>query len=127
MGGVLRQASRGLRFLLRLRKDMMESANTVMIDGKIPSQQTDLKGAKLRKACAEFESLLVHYIFKSGRATLPGNGLFDSTNESKMYKSMMDEQMAVCVSKGKGLGLGALLYSQLSGKREVPDSFRESA
>jgi len=106
---------------------MMESANSVTTNGKIPSQHTDLKGAKLRKACAEFESLLVHYIFKAGRGTLPGNGVFDNTNESKLYKSMMDEQMAVCVSKGKGLGVGALLYSQLSGKGEVPDSFRESA
>jgi flagellar protein FlgJ len=92
---------------------MMEPANTVTTDGKIPSQQTDLKGAKLRKVCAEFESLLVHYIFKSARATLPGNGLFDNTNESKMYKSMMDEQMAICVSEGKGLGLGALLYARI--------------
>jgi flagellar protein FlgJ len=105
---------------------MMEPTNSVTAGGKIPSLHTDVEGVKLRKACAEFESLLVQYIFKSGRATLPGNGLFDNTNESKLYKSMMDEQMAVCVTKGKGLGLAALLYSQLSGKREVPDSFRES-
>lgn len=67
----------------------------------------------LRKACAEFESIFIHYMLRTARKALPENGLFDNTNESKIYKSMMDEQMSNVVTKGRGLGLGELLYNKL--------------
>lgn len=70
--------------------------------------------ARLRKVCAEFESIFINYMLKSARKALPENALFDRSNESKIYKSMMDEQMARCVTKGRGVGLGELLYDALS-------------
>jgi flagellar protein FlgJ len=69
---------------------------------------------RLRKVCADFESIFVHYMLRSARKALPEDNLFGNTNESKIYKSMMDERMARAVSRGKGLGLGALLYNELS-------------
>lgn len=69
----------------------------------------------LRKACAEFESIFIHYMLRAARKALPEDGLFDHTNESKIYKSMMDEQLAHVVTKGRGVGLAALLYDGLSG------------
>jgi len=68
---------------------------------------------KLRRACSEFESIFLHYILKSARRSLPENGLFDKTNESKIYQSMLDEQMALSIALGRGLGLGDLLYEAL--------------
>jgi len=80
-----------------------------------------VKKSGLRKACAEFESIFIHYMLRAARKALPEDGLFDNTNESKIYKSMMDEQMARAVTKGRGLGLGELLYNQLSeGKTKAP-------
>jgi len=67
----------------------------------------------LRRACAEFESIFINYMLRSAREALPEDGLFDNTHESRIYKSMMDEQMARAVTRGRGVGLGELLYNEL--------------
>lgn len=73
----------------------------------------DAKDKKLRRVCADFESIFMHYILKTARSALPEDGLFDKTCESKIYKSIVDEQMALSVARGRGMGLGQLLYEQL--------------
>ena len=75
--------------------------------------ESHVKDFKLRKACADFESIFIYYMLSSARKALPEDGLFDNTHESKIFKSMMDDQMARAASKGRGLGLGALLYNEL--------------
>lgn len=78
------------------------------------SPKSEIQDANLKKACSDFESIFLQYILKSARNTLPGNELFDRTHESKMYKSMMDEKLAVTVARGKGTGLADMLYGELS-------------
>jgi flagellar protein FlgJ len=96
---------------------------TAMISGthrtppEVPAQN-GTRDAKLRRVCADFESIFMHYILKSARRGLPENGVFDKTYESKIYKSMVDEQMALSVARGRGMGLGQLLYEQLTGDRK---------
>lgn len=77
------------------------------------SAQTAVKDAKLRQACADFESIFIYYILKSMRKSLPQNGLFDNTQEQKVYKSMADQAMSENIARGRGMGLGKLLYNQL--------------
>jgi Rod binding domain-containing protein len=60
-------------------------------------------------------------MLSSARKAIPEGGLFDNTHESKIFKSMMDDQMARAASKGRGLGLGALLYDKLR-EAEIKDS-----
>ena len=76
------------------------------------------KDRQLAKVCADFESLLIHYILKTGRATLPDHGFLGHSHESQVYKSMMDEKVAITVSRAGGMGVGALLYQQLAQKNE---------
>ena len=85
------------------------------------------KDAKLRQACADFESIFVNYVLRSARKALPHQGLFHDTREGKIYESMMDEQMARSVTRGRGLGLGALLYEQLGQQEDPSLSFSDSA
>ena len=68
--------------------------------------------AQLKKACADFESIFIYNIFKSMRKSLPQNGLFGNSQEQKVYKSMADQAMAENIARGKGMGLGELLYNQ---------------
>lgn len=68
---------------------------------------------KLKQACAEFESLFLNYLLKSMRASVPEGGLIDQTEESKMFKAMLDEKMADEISASGGLGLGEILYRKL--------------
>jgi flagellar protein FlgJ len=79
----------------------------------VASAQTAMKDAQLKKACADFESIFIHYILKSARNSLPQNGLFDNAQEQKVYKSMADQAMSENIAKGRGMGLGKLLYNQL--------------
>jgi len=68
---------------------------------------------KLKQACAEFESLFLNYLLKSMRASVPEGGLIDQSEESKMFKAMLDEKLADEISASGGLGLGEILYQQL--------------
>jgi len=79
----------------------------------VASAQTAMKDAKLRQACADFESIFIHYVLKSMRNSLPQNGLFENSQEQKVYKSMADQAMSENIARGRGMGLGELLYSQL--------------
>ena len=79
----------------------------------VASAQTAVKDPKLKKACADFESIFIYYILKSMRKSLPQNGLFDNTQEQKVYKSMADQAMSESIARGRGMGLGKLLYDQL--------------
>jgi len=96
-----------------------EMMNAMMIDeipvGTVHSPRDKAAhDAKLKKACSDFESIFLQYLLKSARNTLPENNLFENTHESKMYKSMMDEKLAVSVSRGRGTGLAKLLYEDLA-------------
>lgn len=69
--------------------------------------------ARLKEACADFESIFIYYMFKSMRKSLPQNGLLDNTQEQKLYKSMADQAMSENIARGRAMGLGELLYNQL--------------
>lgn len=84
------------------------------IHSKLPvaSAQTAMKDARLAQACADFESIFIHYILKSARKSLPQDGLFGNTQEQKVYESIADQAMSESIARGRGMGLGKLLYDQ---------------
>ncbi len=100
-------------------------ADQTLSGASVVSEKDSLKDSKLRKVCADFESIFVQYILKSGRQTLPDNGLLGNSQGSKIYKSMMAESLARSVSKGQGTGLGQLLYNQLKGSARPESSISE--
>lgn len=71
--------------------------------------------AKLERACSEFESIFITYMLKSMRTALSEDGLFGNNNESKIIQSMFDENLALGMAKGGGIGLGKMLFESLSG------------
>ena len=91
------------------------TGTTTKIHSKPPraSAQTAIKDVQLKKACADFESIFIYYIFKSMRKSLPQNGFFGNTQEEKVYKSMADQAISENIARGGGMGLGELLYNQL--------------
>ena len=94
--------------------DLTGMTSEIVARRPVVSTETDRKDAKLRQACADFESIFIYFILKSARKSIPENGLLESSHESKIYKSMLDEQMAQSVAKGGGMGLGQLLYEELT-------------
>lgn len=70
----------------------------------------------LKKVAQQFESLFVSMMIKSMRSA---NEVFENGNpfnsqESKFYRDMLDQQMSLSLSHGKGLGIADVLYRQLS-------------
>src|SRR3954466_1113606 len=76
------------------------------------AQESDPK--VLREAAKQFESLFTKMMLESMRKASFGDPMFGS-DQGDMYQGMMDDQLAVSLSEGKGLGLAAMLIRQLGG------------
>jgi flagellar protein FlgJ len=67
----------------------------------------------LHEAAKQFESLFTKMMLESMRKASFGDPMFGS-DQGDMYQGMMDDQMAVQLSQGKGLGLADMLIRQLT-------------
>jgi peptidoglycan hydrolase FlgJ len=72
----------------------------------------------IRAAAQQFESLFTDMMLKSMREAKLSNGLGD-TQESDLYQDMYDQQIALKMSQGKGLGLAEMLVAQLTRNRAM--------
>jgi peptidoglycan hydrolase FlgJ len=68
--------------------------------------------AAVREAARQFESLFTSMLLKSMREASLGESLGDS-EQTRFYQDMFDQQLALQLSKGKGLGLAEHLVQQL--------------
>ena len=66
----------------------------------------------LRKVAQQFESMFTRMMLKSMRDAVGTDPIFGSDQE-KMYQGMYDDQLALQLSKGKGMGLADMLVRQL--------------
>ena len=90
---------------------------------KLKSMPDDKSDEALAAVAKQFESIFVNMMLKSMRDS---NAVFEEdnfmhSNESKFYQDMMDNQMAVSLSQGNGIGLGDVLYRQLKAKVMSPE------
>jgi peptidoglycan hydrolase FlgJ len=69
---------------------------------------------KLKKACADFESMLVFQLLKTMRQTVPKDGLLKASQGEETYRMILDQKIADdLANKGQGLGLQKMLYNQI--------------
>ncbi|HET8702162.1 MAG TPA: flagellar assembly peptidoglycan hydrolase FlgJ [Nitrococcus sp.] len=66
----------------------------------------------IRGVAKQFEALFVQTLLKSMRAATPDDTLFGG-DAVKQYRSLFDQQLALNVSQGSGIGLAAMLERQL--------------
>lgn len=66
----------------------------------------------VRKVAQQFESMFTRMMLKSMRDAVGTDPIFGSDQE-KMYQGMYDDQLALQMSKGRGLGLADMLVKQL--------------
>ena len=74
------------------------------------------KGAsqkEMEKVARDFESVVINKLFESMRKAIPKSDLLDSS-AMDMYQTMMDQEMAKEMSKQKGMGMGEMVYNDLS-------------
>ena len=80
----------------------------------------------MEKVARDFESIFVNKLFESMRKGVPKSGLLDSS-AMKMYQSMMDQEMAKLMSVGKGMGIGEMVYKDLSRLDKVSEDEQPSS
>lgn len=69
---------------------------------------------KLKKATRDLEAIFVNMMFKQMRSAVQKSGLLDGGSAEEMYEDLLFDKYAEEASKGKGTGLGDILYRQLS-------------
>ncbi len=73
----------------------------------------DGASTRLKRICAEFESIFMTYMLKSMRSAMVEEGIMGNSHESKIMNAMFDENLALEVAKGGGIGLGNVLFERL--------------
>ena len=101
----------------QLTEKNLESMRNQSKFGQIDSEKD------MEKVARDFESVFVNKLFESMRKGVPKSELLDSS-AMKMYQSMMDQEMAKNMSERKGMGLGEMVYKDLSRLDKV---FREES
>ena len=90
------------------------------LEGLKKDVKTDDQKA-VRAVAQQFESLFTNMMLKSMRDAKLGTGLGDS-QEGDLYQDMYDQQIALKMSQGKGIGLADMLVQQLTrGKAGVKE------
>ena len=71
--------------------------------------------AVLREVAGQFEALFIQTLMKNMREASLGDPLLGNNDQHEMYQEMMDQQLAVEMASGKGIGLADMLVRQLGG------------
>jgi peptidoglycan hydrolase FlgJ len=86
------------------------------------ASNTEVQQKKLKKACEDFEAIMVTYLLKSMRQTSMVTETGDFGSCKDLYEGMMDETLATQLSHQQGLGLARLLYEQLAPAVEAKEA-----
>lgn len=91
------------------------SAERTLANAKSNTQGEDgCSDVDLEKASKQFESLLLNFMIREMRATVPESGLFPQSMAEDIYTSMLDEQMADVMAERGGIGISRMLIDQLN-------------
>ncbi|MDO8931228.1 MAG: flagellar assembly peptidoglycan hydrolase FlgJ [Rhodocyclaceae bacterium] len=78
----------------------------------------------LKSAAQQFEALFLQMVLKSMRDATPREGMLDS-DQTRMYESLFDQQLAQVMSAKGNIGLAALIEKQLKRDSADPVSFED--
>ncbi|AXF65329.1 MULTISPECIES: flagellar assembly peptidoglycan hydrolase FlgJ [unclassified Leclercia] len=73
----------------------------------------------IRPVARQVEGMFVQMMLKSMREALPKDGIF-SSDSTRLYTSMYDQQIAQQMTAGKGLGLADVIIKQMAAAQGVP-------
>ncbi len=77
---------------------------------------------ELKKACKDFEGIFLKMMYKQMKATVPQSDLLPSDSGKEIFDSMLDDKLMEEASSGTGVGLGDMLYKQMT--RRLKNSYR---
>jgi flagellar protein FlgJ len=75
----------------------------------------------IQETARQFEALFVQTMLKAMRDASPGEGMGES-NQTEFYRDMYDQQMALHMVKGRGLGIANMLVAGMGGKKTAAEA-----
>lgn len=87
----------------------LNSLDAVKKMGRAGDQQA------LREVARQFEAMFLQQMLKTMRSTedVFAEGNFTQSNEMKFHRDLMDQQMSLEMTKGRGMGLAEALFEQM--------------
>lgn len=67
----------------------------------------------LKRVSQQFESLLLHFMVREMRATVPESALFPPSMADQIYTGMLDEHLAQEMANNGGIGIARMIFNQL--------------
>lgn len=102
----------------------LNTHNALAVDSQsldaLRSQAKQAPDKALASAAKQFEAVFMSMLLKSMRDATPQDGMFD-TEQTKMFTSMLDQQLSQNVGGSRGIGLADMMVKQLSKNIEMPD------
>lgn len=92
--------------------------------GRLTSLKRQVKGndpQALKEAARQFEALFLQMVLKSMRDATPKEGMFDS-EQTRMYESLLDQQLTQVMAGKGGTGLAAMIEKQLTRASGDPEA-----
>lgn len=71
--------------------------------------------ADLENASQQFEALLLNFMIREMRATVPESALLPPSMTEEIFTGMLDEQIAEEMAQNGGIGISRMIFNQLKG------------
>jgi len=99
---------------------LIESAPSLGIQRGLPTKIDDNNPEAIRQVAKQFESMFMHQVFKTMRATVPEGELTKSGFGGKVFTDMLDQQYADKASASGQLGIADAIVRQMTGVDKDP-------
>ncbi len=80
-------------------------------------QRNSGSDADLENASQQFESLLLNFMIREMRATVPESALFPQSMAEEIFAGMLDEQIAGEMAQNGGIGISRMIFNQLKAEK----------
>jgi len=91
------------------------SADRIRTSGPSGLRRSGDSAADLKAASEQFESLLLNFMIREMRSTVPESALFPQSMAEEIFTGMRDEQTAKEMAKNGGIGISRMIFEQLKG------------
>ena len=95
----------------------MASADRTLADARSNVGQARDADTDLAKASEQFEALLLNFMIREMRATVPDSTLFPPSMAEEIFRGMLDERIAGEMAQNGGIGISRMIFNQLKGEK----------
>jgi peptidoglycan hydrolase FlgJ len=100
-----------------ISKQGIFSDRVIKQDTNNDTEEKKEKEKKLKKVCADFESLFIYHMLKKMRSTIPKSGLMNEMKGKDTYETIVDQKVSEDISNKGGVGIQKMLFNQINSGR----------